>query len=153
MADKPNINIYLDTSIKAPHRRNGWYGYVLEGFPASGAPKTRMDIQNIENATECQAALTALEEALKRITRPCHIIIYTDTAQLAAPIENGWLPKWKSASWKNAKGQDLANSQKWQAVEELLGQHEYDIALNRHHGYKEWLRWELDRKKKERKRS
>lgn len=133
------VNIYIATSIKRPVRQNGKYLFVLETFTAKGTKVTLTYGENLEDTTENQLALYALEKALSRINEPCYLEIYTDCAHVAAALQNGWLKEWEYAGWKNKKGQPIKDHEKWACVQYLLVPHVFLAHLKEEHEYKEWM--------------
>ena len=85
MEDRPQINLYIETSIKGPRVQDGWYIYVLE-YILEGEPKTRDGAGKAERTTENQLAMMALLEALNRITKPASIQVFTRCGHVWRPV-------------------------------------------------------------------
>ena len=148
MEDRPQINLYLETSIKGPRIRDGAYKYVLECF-LDGVPKTRDGSGQLQDATENQLALAALLAALKRITKPASIRIFTRCGHVVHALQNHWPRQWQASGWKNAKGKPVSNIDLWEQLLEALEPHVYTITED-DHSYKEWMLVELSKERKER---
>ena len=62
-----------------------------------------------------EAELLALIGALEHITKPCQVVIHTESRY----IEKGftkWLKGWAAAGWKNTKGKPVANREEWREI-------------------------------------
>ena len=117
MSNPQNIlYIYTDGACKGNPGPGGW-GAVLKytdnvkeikGF----APDTTNNIME----------LTAVIEALRSLTRPCNIIITTDSNYVKDGITD-WIHKWKTKAWKTASKKPVKNKELWQALEEETKRH------------------------------
>ena len=100
------VNLYLATDLKGPRRAAGKGMYLLECVTSKGT-QTRNGTVRMEDATENQLTVSALEEALKRINRPVSLTIWTDCQYAGGAILNKWPEKWEREDWKNAKALPL----------------------------------------------
>jgi len=117
MSNPQNIlYIYTDGACKGNPGPGGW-GAVLKytdnvkeikGF----APATTNNIME----------LTAVIEALRSLTRPCDIIITTDSNYVKDGITN-WIHTWKTKGWKTADKRPVKNKELWQILEEETKRH------------------------------
>ena len=140
--EKKKVNIYIDTGIKGPKRRKGSYLYIVAIQTAKGTA----DIGNmvtVEDTTENQATLKALETALGRIHKPCDLTIYLECNYIAGVLQNGWIDEWKKNDWKTVKNEPVKDAEIWRRIEELLVIHDYEIRLKEPHEYREWMQREL----------
>src|SRR5690606_10521868 len=71
------------------------------------------------NRMEISAALFAL----KALTRPCAVKLYTDSEYLRRGITE-WLPNWKRNGWKTAAKQPVKNADLWQELEQAAAPHQ-----------------------------
>lgn len=81
------------------------------------------EIEADRKASQNSNTLKALEEALISLRCPCMININTDSDYLMAAVKNGWLTKWQQNEWKNAKGQEVKNTEQWKCVARLMARH------------------------------
>lgn len=132
------VNLYITTSIKRPVRQNGRWIYILETVTAKGNPTLTYG-EDMEDTTENQLALYALEKALERIKEPCYLEIHTDCAHVAAALQNGWIKEWENHDWMNKKGKPVKDVEKWSRVQYLLEPHTFLVHLKQDHEYKEWM--------------
>ena len=136
------VNLYLATDLKGPRRAAGKGMYLLECVTSKGT-QTRNGTVRLEDATENQLTVSALEEALKRINRPVSLTIWTDCQYAGGAILNKWPEKWEKEDWKNAKGEPISDAEKWQSILVKLRIHEVSVRIREHHAYSSWLKAEL----------
>ncbi|MDZ7268988.1 MAG: ribonuclease HI [candidate division KSB1 bacterium] len=76
--------------------------------------------------TNNRMELTAVIEALKRLKRPCRVIIYSDSSYLIDSFTKGWLANWRHNGWKRGphKRDPVPNADLWQQLDQLVNQHE-----------------------------
>ena len=110
------VEIYTDGACRGNPGPGGWGAWLSyknhqkEYYGA--APDT----------TNNRMELTAVIEALKRLTRPCDVIIYTDSQYVKKGITE-WLSSWKSRQWKTSANKPVKNVDLWQALDQLVIQH------------------------------
>ena len=111
------VHIYTDGACKGNPGHGGW-GAVL---------KYRDSVKEINgfapNTTNNIMELTAVIEALRSLTRPCDIIITTDSNYVKDGITE-WIHQWKKKEWKTANKKPVKNKELWQALEEETLRHE-----------------------------
>lgn len=137
------VNIYIDTGIRGPQKRDGSYLYLLEARLQDGRNADVWKWVPLEQTTENQAAVYALEEALGRLKRPCSLTIWTECPYLAAALENRWYARWREQNWETARGEPVKDAEKWQSIEYLLNAHGFRVRLKEHHAYRDWMRREI----------
>jgi ribonuclease HI len=59
--------------------------------------------------------LTAAAEALEALTRPCRVVVHTDSEYLRNGITR-WHEGWVRRKWRNAAGDPVANMDLWQRL-------------------------------------
>lgn len=127
------VNIYIHTTANAPKKKITAFGFVLECETSKG-PATLTHFGIHENVNKNQAELLAIEEAIKKLNKPCDLVIYTTPYIWTA--FNMWLPTWKANGWKNQKGKDV--DEVYKRLETLLKPHNYSFKTDEH-SYSEWL--------------
>ncbi len=113
----PQVTIYTDGACSGNPGPGGWgavleYGNVTKEIQGSEAETTN-------NRMELMAAI----EALKSLTKPCAVDLYTDSNYVKDGITE-WLPNWKARGWKTANKKPVKNVDLWQALEAAMGEHE-----------------------------
>lgn len=137
------VDIYIDTSVKGPKRRDGSYIHVV-AMQTSKGPADVWWWEPLKQTTENQATLLALEAALKRLTKPCNLIIHLECTYVASALKNGWYIKWRHQGWMTEKNKLVCDSEIWQSIEYLLNTHEFQVRLKEPHTYREWMQRKLN---------
>ncbi len=138
------VSIYTYTTIRGPAKRTGAIGYLMVVETSKG-PVSRHGTESVGECSGNRAALLAVLYALRRLTKPCELVIYTDSAYVANGI-TGDAAKWQQAGWKNSKGEDTANREEWEECLRLLSGHQTEVICGKIHEYYFWLRNETRRK-------
>ena len=95
----------------------GGYGAILrynghEKEIRGGAPHT----------TNNRMELTAAIEALKRLTRPCRVVVTTDSQYLVKGMTE-WIAGWQRKGWMNSKKEPVLNRELWEELVLLADRH------------------------------
>lgn len=136
------VNIYIDTSIKGPRRRAGAYMYILQVQTAAGSADAG-DAEYLQDTTDNQATLKALEKALGRMRQPSHLVIWIENTYVAAALRNKWYLTWADSQWMTAKKEPVADAETWRRIQYLLNEHDFDVRLKEAHEYRAWMASEL----------
>lgn len=118
MAGKPEVTIYTDGACLGNPGPGGWGALLRFGMqekPISGGEKSTTN-----NRMELKAAL----EALRALTEPCQVTLFTDSEYLKKGITE-WMPNWKRRNWRR-KGGKLANVDLWMQLDEEISRHMID---------------------------
>ena len=110
------VHIYTDGACKGNPGPGGWgailkYGQhvkELNGY----SPKTTNNIMEI----------TAVIEALKSLTRPCSIVLTTDSNYVKDGITE-WIHNWKKKGWKTANKKPVKNKGFWLHLDSEVQRH------------------------------
>lgn len=133
------VDIYIDTSIKGPKRRDGTVMYILAYRAANGKTADTGDRINREDTTENQLTILGLEAALKRLNTPCRLVLHLECPYVAAVLENRWYEQWRYNGWMTAKNEPVRDTGTWQSIEYLLNAHEFEVRLKGSHTYRQWM--------------
>ena len=116
MPEKVQVTIYTDGSCQGNPGPGGWGAILQSGKHErviSGGEQ-----QTTNNRMELRAAL----EALRALTQPCRVTLFTDSEYLKKGITE-WMPNWKRRNWRR-KGGQLANVDLWMKLDEEISRHE-----------------------------
>lgn len=134
-----NIDLYIHTSIKGVNPSTGKHIYVLEFQSAKGPVTLTGGPKDIDEATSYLAELRAINEALKRIKKPCSLNVHLQNRILASALQNKWFAAWKSSGYKNSKGEDVAHKEEWETFNELLKDNTIKTVVCDRHSYSSWM--------------
>ena len=107
------VTIYTDGACNPNPGPGGWAAIVL--YPDQPPRELAgYEAETTNNQMELRAAL----EALKTLTTPHQIELYTDSQYLRQGI-SAWLPRWEERGWQTSQKTEVKNLALWQ---ELAGQ-------------------------------
>jgi len=101
------------------------------GNPGPGGWGVLMRYNNVEKeywggeklTTNNRMEMTAVNEALLLLTRPCKVEFYTDSRYVIDGITK-WIIGWKKKNWKNSKREPVKNEDLWKNMDKLIQAHE-----------------------------
>lgn len=128
------VNIYLETSLKGPGTRKGWYAAVIECTKKDGSIHKREDFVMEEALTYHRSVLLALLKSLKRLNASSDLTIHTDSSYLISNIERN-LERWRGNGFRNIKGEPVKNQTEWQQVDKLLKGHKVSFVCEKRNKY------------------
>ena len=99
----------------------------------------------LEAATENQATLKAIDEALGRMKSPARITIWLECPYVYGALLQKWPEKWETAGWITAKGTPVKDAKLWASVLGKIRLHEVSLKLNQQHEYRSWMKRELEK--------
>ena len=109
MAELPEVEIFTDGACKGNPGPGGWGAILRSGgkereLSGGEAPSTN-------NRMELMAAI----EALKALTKPCRVQLWTDSNYVRDGITK-WIHGWRRNGWKTADKKPVKNAELWQAL-------------------------------------
>jgi ribonuclease HI len=82
--------------------------------------------------TNNRMELTGAIEALKRLTRPCRVVITTDSQYLVKGMTE-WIAGWQRKGWMNSKKEPVLNRDLWEELLSLAKLHKIEWRWVRGH--------------------
>jgi ribonuclease HI len=111
-----SVHIFTDGACRGNPGPGGWGAilrYAERERELYGAERVTTN-----NRMELMAAIQALEA----LTRPCAIVVTTDSEYLRKGITE-WLLQWKRRGWKTAAKQPVKNRDLWERLERAIDRH------------------------------
>ena len=120
------IDIYSDGACKGNPGRGGWGALLVMGEHEKeifgGEPHT----------TNNRMELKAVIEALNLLTRPCEVVVHTDSQYVQKGISE-WIHGWKARGWKTASKEPVKNVDLWQELDAAQARHKIEWRWVRGH--------------------
>lgn len=89
------------------------------------------------DTTNNRMELMAVIEALRRLTRPCRVVVTTDSQYVVKGMTE-WIAGWQRSGWRNSKKEPVLNRDLWEALLEAGRPHEMSWKWVRgHNGHAE----------------
>ena len=124
--DSESVQIWTDGGCKPNPGPGGW-GAVLV-FRGAEKELSGGDSATTNNRMELTAAAAALES----LTRPCTVVIFTDSEYVKNGITR-WHTGWVRRNWRNASGDPVANMDLWRRLLDAAKPHTIDWRWVRGH--------------------
>lgn len=122
--DRPVVEICVKASAQGAQGPGGWGAVLRMG------EHTR-SLSGHEPATTANALLLrGATEALRALTRPCRVTVYSDADYLVKGAAQ-WLQGWRSRGWQTRDGKPVANRAEWEALWEAMRPHQVTWLLAR----------------------
>ena len=115
MAQK-KVEIFTDGACSGNPGPGGWGAILRYGTTEKEMKGGALETTN--NRMELMAAI----EALKALSRPCHVDLYTDSTYVRDGITR-WIHDWKRRDWRTAAKKPVKNADLWQALDEAISPH------------------------------
>ena len=123
------VHIYTDGACKGNPGPGGWGALLAwngtERELFGGEPAT----------TNNRMELTAVIEALAALTRPCRVLLHTDSQYVQKGITE-WIRGWKARGWRTAAKEPVKNADLWKKLDEVVRTHDIEwIWVKGHAGH------------------
>jgi ribonuclease HI len=120
------VEIWTDGGCKPNPGPGGWGALLLyrgvERELSGAEPLT----------TNNRMELTAAVAALETLTRPCRVVLHTDSEYLRNGVTR-WHVGWARRNWRNAAGDPVANMDLWRRLLDAASRHEIEWRWVRGH--------------------
>lgn len=113
------VEIFTDGACRGNPGPGGW-GAVLRF-----ADQQKEICGGESDTTNNRMELTAAIKALQALTRPCQVILTTDSQYLRLGITE-WIHNWKKNNWRTSQKKPVKNVDLWQQLDELIVEHEIE---------------------------
>lgn len=123
---KPAVHIFTDGACLGNPGPGGWA--VLLRFGRHEKELVGAASLTTNNRMEMRAAI----HGLQALTRPCAVVLYTDSQYLRLGITQ-WVRKWQRNGWRTASKEPVKNQDLWQALMQAAAPHEVEWAWVRGH--------------------
>ena len=120
------VEIWTDGGCKPNPGPGGWA--ALLRFGGRERELCGADPATTNNRME----LTAAASALEALTRPCRVVLHTDSEYVRNGVTR-WSTGWVRRNWRNAAGDPVANMDLWRRVLDASARHEIDWRWVRGH--------------------
>ncbi len=120
------VRLFTDGACSGNPGPGGWAAILR--FGAHERELTGAEAATTNNRME----LTAAAAALEALTRPCRVVLHTDSEYLRNGVTR-WQTGWVRRNWRNAAGDPVANMDLWRRVLDAAKAHTIDWRWVRGH--------------------
>lgn len=129
---RPCLTIYTDGACKPNPGPGGWGAVILRKDQAP-VKLSGGEHHTTNNRMELKAAIAAISS----VSEPHQLEIFTDSKYLKRGITE-WLPRWKKRDWQTLEKTAVKNQDLWQALAQLVQQHDVRWKWLKGHGANQW---------------
>ena len=120
------VEIFTDGACKGNPGPGGWGAVLVAG-------EHEKELFGGElGTTNNRMELLAVIEALKALSRPCEVIVHTDSQYVQKGISE-WIHGWKARGWKSAARAPVKNVDLWQQLDAAQARHKIEWRWVRGH--------------------
>ena len=134
------VHIYIEAE-RVLRKTQKWYGYVLE---LEGTGATREGFGQIDG-TYHLAAIRATLEAMRRITKPCEIVLHMPDQTMVRHFRS--LDQWAERKFMLEAGEPMAHREVWEEIWNASKPHTLSVNEGKH-AYSDWIQAEIRQRKK-----
>ncbi|BBP45748.1 ribonuclease H [Thiosulfatimonas sediminis] len=115
----PVVKIYTDGGCRGNPGLGGWGALLIYG-------EHKKELFGAQaEATNNQMELMAAIQALEALTKPCYVVLTTDSQYVKNGI-TAWIENWKKKNWKTAANKPVKNKELWQRLDAAIGAHQIE---------------------------
>lgn len=114
--DRQIVEVFCDGACSG-NPGPGGYGAILR----CGAHIKELS-GGAQETTNNRMEMTAAIEALRQLTRPCQVVITTDSQYLVKGMTE-WIAGWQRKGWRNSKKEPVLNKDLWEQLLALTNSH------------------------------
>ncbi len=111
-----DVKIYTDGSARGNPDGPGGYGAIVVYIDAKGIEHEREYsagfIKTTNNRMELMAAIVGIEA----LTKPCNVLVYSDSQYLVKAFNDHWLEGWIKKNWTRGKNEPVKNIDLWKRL-------------------------------------
>ncbi len=116
-AEIRRVEVWTDGGCKPNPGPGGWAALLRFG------DAERELSGGVSQTTNNRMELTAAAEALEALSRPCSVLLHTDSEYVRNGVTR-WSTGWVRRNWRNASGDPVANMDLWRRVLDAAKRHQ-----------------------------
>jgi len=113
------VKLYTDGACRGNPGPGGWGVWMR--YANNDKELCGGEANTTNNRMELMAAIMGLET----LTRPCNVVLYTDSKYVMQGITE-WIHNWKAKGWKNAAKKPVKNADLWKRLDTAREKHQVD---------------------------
>lgn len=111
-----NVTIYTDGSARGNPDGPGGYGTIISYIDGKGTEHIKELSGGYQKTTNNRMELMAAIAGLEALTKPCNVLIYSDSQYLVKAFNENWLNGWIKKGWKRGKNEPVKNIDLWKRM-------------------------------------
>lgn len=118
-----DVMIYTDGAARGNPDGPGGYGAIVVFIDSKGIEHEREYSAGYKKTTNNRMELMAAIAGLEALTKPCNVILYSDSQYLVKAFNEHWLEGWITKGWKRGKNEPVKNIDLWKRLLQAKAPH------------------------------
>jgi len=114
----PRVTIYSDGACLGNPGRGGYGSVLLVG------DKRKELSAGFRRTTNNRMELLGAIAALEALTKPCEVVLWSDSQYVVHALTKGWLDGWQKRGWRTSSKEPVKNQDLWQRLLRAVEPHE-----------------------------
>lgn len=127
------VKIYTDGSARGNPDGPGGYGTIIVYVDSKGQEHIREYSAGYKKTTNNRMELMAAIVGLEALTKPCHVILYSDSQYLVKAFNEHWIEGWIKKGWKRGQNEPVKNVDLWKRLLRAKEPHKVDFVWVKGH--------------------
>lgn len=127
------VTIYTDGSARGNPDGPGGYGTILVYVDSKSVTHERELSAGYKKTTNNRMELMAAIAGLETLTKPCEVLIYSDSQYLVKAFNEHWLEGWMKKGWKRGQNEPVKNVDLWKRLLKAMEPHKVKYEWVRGH--------------------
>ena len=132
-----NVEIYTDGACSG-NPGPGGYGAILRFTDSRGKVHERELSEGHPETTNNRMEILAAVEALRKLTKPCFVTLYSDSQYLVKAFQEHWIETWIACSFRRGKSSEVKNIDLWEALLDAMKPHTVEFRWVKGHDENEY---------------
>lgn len=117
------VTIYTDGSARGNPEGPGGYGAIVVYVDSKGTVHEREYSAGFKKTTNNRMELMAAIAGLEALTKPCEVMLYSDSQYLVKAFNEHWLEGWIKKGWTRGKNEPVRNIDLWKRLLKAMEPH------------------------------
>ncbi len=117
------VTLYTDGAARGNPDGPGGYGAVLQYVDSKGVLHEREFCAGYKKTTNNRMELMAVIIGLEALTRPCEVVVVSDSKYVTDAFNQHWIEGWMKNNWKTSTKSPVKNKELWQRLLEAAAPH------------------------------
>lgn len=130
------VTIYTDGAARGNPDGPGGYGTVISYIDGKGNEHIREFSGGFVKTTNNRMELMAAIVGLEALTKPCEVLLYSDSQYLVKAFNEHWIEGWQKKGWKRSSNEPVKNVDLWKRLLAAMQMHQVTFCwVKGHNGH------------------
>ena len=118
------VTIYTDGSARGNPEGPGGYGAIVVYVDSKGTVHEREYSGGFKKTTNNRMELMAAIAGLEALTKPCQVVLYSESQYLVKAFNEHWLEGWIKKGWTRGRNEPVKNIDLWKRLLKAMEPHQ-----------------------------